>query len=276
MSSAPKGGDQEGQKRHRPPKKASIVRVLRALKRRYHARERSNQKDHKTNERMMARWTRNVGLFTLALVFIGIITAVIFKRQLDTMQGQLNAMEADQRPWIALQALPLLTGFQTDPNVAMMELTFNIKNTGKTPARRVGILLRIIDQFIHPDLLTVQTNICADSSKPLQPGAKYIEFTMFPGDQYSKGAIAFMFKDAIAESRKRNKEGHAVISAAIVGCIDYQFLFAEAHHQTGFIFDVLRKVPAPVIGAGIDLDSVAPEPSDLNVTFDFVGNGPAT
>jgi hypothetical protein len=43
----------------------------------------------------MARWTRHVGLFTLALVMVGIVTAVIFGRQLSVMQGQLDEMRVD-------------------------------------------------------------------------------------------------------------------------------------------------------------------------------------
>jgi hypothetical protein len=45
---------------------------------------------HQRNERTMARWTRCVGLFTLALVVVGIGTAIIFWRQLNVMQGQLD------------------------------------------------------------------------------------------------------------------------------------------------------------------------------------------
>jgi hypothetical protein len=42
----------------------------------------------------MAVWTRCVGLFTFALVAVGIVTAYIFGRQLNVMQGQLDEEKA--------------------------------------------------------------------------------------------------------------------------------------------------------------------------------------
>jgi hypothetical protein len=71
-----------------PARPGVIIRVFRALKR-YENRRRRNAKEyaaqHPIYERMMARWTRRVGLFTGALVLVSLITAGIFKYQLDEM-----------------------------------------------------------------------------------------------------------------------------------------------------------------------------------------------
>jgi hypothetical protein len=98
MDGSPEPQGKKADKGKRPPQKPIIVRVVGALKRRYHVRKRAAQENKESNERMMARWTRNVGLFTFALVVIGLITAGIFKRQLDVMQGQLDETQAEQRP----------------------------------------------------------------------------------------------------------------------------------------------------------------------------------
>lgn len=130
MVGAPKAKAQKTEERHRPPKRPVIVRVFRTLKRRYHASKRRHQPSHHTNEGMMARWTRNVGLFTLALVFVGIFTAVIFKWQLDVMQGQLAVMKQQM-------VAKLNMSTKTDIDANQWKLTPVWKNTGQSDARNV-------------------------------------------------------------------------------------------------------------------------------------------
>jgi hypothetical protein len=93
MSGDPEGQSEETQKRQPPKTRFVIVRVFRALKRYENRRRRRRNSQHQVNERMMARWTRHVGLFTGALVVVGIVTAIIFWRQLNVMQSQLGAMK---------------------------------------------------------------------------------------------------------------------------------------------------------------------------------------
>lgn len=149
MTDAPQSAGDKARKRHRPPKKSSVVRILRAFKRRYDVRKRRHQTEHQSNERMMARWTRNVGLFTLAAGFIGVITAGIFKWQLDAMQGQLQIMRMDQRPWVSLGvdiAGPLAHD-SVDGEYGIrwhIPLKYRVENVGKTPALHVSFFAHIL------------------------------------------------------------------------------------------------------------------------------------
>ena len=149
MTDAPQSAGDKARKRHRPPKKSSVVRILRAFKRRYDVRKRRHQTEHQSNERMMARWTRNVGLFTLAAGFIGVITAGIFKWQLDAMQGQLQIMRMDQRPWVSLGvdiAGPLAHA-SVDGEYGIrwhIPLKYRVENVGKTPALHVSFFAHIL------------------------------------------------------------------------------------------------------------------------------------
>jgi hypothetical protein len=268
MSSAPKSGDEEGQKRHRPPKKASVVRVLRALKRRYHARERGNQKDHKTNERMMARWTRNVGLFTLALVFIGIITAVIFKRQLDTMQGQLNAMEADQRPWIAT-TIEIASDLVIGDSEARIRFKYTLENTGKSPAFNVIPIPTMLAQITGRDFLLNPITSGGFLILPLNPIKevksacdRYAELksfinegysalfgnTIFPGKSFPKEEWASI---GFPSGHQTNPIGPLITlampprqqtgSVYVVSCVTYLGSDHTAAFQTGDVF-FLRQI----------------------------------
>jgi hypothetical protein len=118
---------------------------------------------------MMATWSRNVGLLTGALVLVGIVTAVIFGRQLDVMQGQLDAMEADQRAWIkVVKAEPYVNQLPphglifTGPNtVGNLPLHFVLQNIGHSPAFKV--IVGVWPQFgqSSPDLTKEEQSSCA-------------------------------------------------------------------------------------------------------------------
>jgi hypothetical protein len=41
-------------------------------------------------------------LLTGVIALTGVIGAIIFNNQLSVMQGQLDVMRADQRPWVSL------------------------------------------------------------------------------------------------------------------------------------------------------------------------------
>jgi hypothetical protein len=163
MIDTPEREPNEGQRRQPPtrPRQSVIIRIFGALKRHKNRTRRRREKEqtpHQINERMMALWTRHVGWFTGALVVVSIVTAVIFWHQLDVMKGQLAEMAraydpikesadaardavklADRTAERQLRAYvgvtePLIqnVGVNQVPNV-----TFRIRNYGRTPARKV-------------------------------------------------------------------------------------------------------------------------------------------
>ncbi len=78
MVGEPESQGEKPEKREPPKKRPALIRVFRALKRYENRRRNRRKSQHQLNERMMARWTRHVGLFTGSLVVVGIVTAVIF------------------------------------------------------------------------------------------------------------------------------------------------------------------------------------------------------
>jgi hypothetical protein len=140
MVGEPEGQGQESQQRQRPPPRAMIVRVFRALKR-YENRRRRRAKEYATQhpiyERMLARWTRLVGLFTFALFAVGVVTAVIFGRQLDVMQGQLGEMKiaATIQQNELMTKMTMETAMVPDFGDRTWIVTNVWKNAGKTEAR---------------------------------------------------------------------------------------------------------------------------------------------
>jgi hypothetical protein len=92
-----------------------------------------------------------IAFFTILIYFVGRYQWYTFQEQLTVMQGQLNAMEADQRPWMKIEKLapyispidPRIGGLRfSGPNtVGFLPLNFLLKNVGHSPALdvRVGI-----------------------------------------------------------------------------------------------------------------------------------------
>jgi hypothetical protein len=267
---APCGDDQ-------PPESAVVRKNENPTTENSQTKSQDQTKDS-TNEidRLMVKWTRAVALLTGALFIAALLQFCAMKGQQNVMQGQLDAMEADQRPWISMAGPPKIASELTliNKDWARVSLAVPIKNTGKSPARNVAVLLKVVGFPRDVDLLSEQQRFCAKSNQPLPPGAKYIGLTVFPGDQYETRQFANALPDEITEMRANHNQKRAIVSG-IVGCINYQFIADENIHQTGIILDFLRKIPTQETNFGIDLDTAPIQPGDLNVTLSPFGSGPA-
>ena len=73
--------------RRRREQKPNIVRIFRALKRRSNRRKESDNRQHAENERVMASWTRQVGIFTIILAGCAIANVVLIWLQLGEMHS---------------------------------------------------------------------------------------------------------------------------------------------------------------------------------------------
>ncbi len=121
------------------PSKPVIVRIIRSLKRQYHRLEWNQKKTetpHQVNERMMALWTRRLGIFTVILAIIGAITAYIL-------------YETDQTSRLRDRAFiyfgdPSVTPYPPNQPI-LWAAGIAVGNAGNMPARRVSI------RFACPD-----------------------------------------------------------------------------------------------------------------------------
>ena len=214
-----------------------------------------------------------VAVFTAALAFVALW-------QLSAMEGQLAEMALDQRPWIHFEGLPQIVSplELSSPRVASMNVTYTVKNSGKNPARRV----RIIDDLIplaSPDkFLVEQATVCTRALAPnaFVPNQLWpfdSEYVLFPGQQFVETKTIVMV--GLGEVREWNNPKRAVVHPLLVGCIDYRSLSSDAHHQTGFIFEIRRKVQHANLMWGIDLDEGSAQPADLDLRVSMAGTGPA-
>jgi hypothetical protein len=174
---------------------------------------------------------------TFVTAAIGSLQYCTFKGQLDVMQGQLDAMEADQRPWIYLPGTEIASPLHIDAKGAFVVLQFHPTNVGKTP----GKFAFIEGSFfaLSPDGREILKSWkpCNDlrnqSRSSLNHGG-----TLFPNEN----RVLIHGFTLIPEEIVRVRDGKAG-SVMITGCIDYLFESGERHHQTRFIYELDRPTP---------------------------------
>lgn len=142
-------------------------------------------------DRAMVRWTAAVALFTFGLLGAAILQYFVMRGQQTVMQGQLDAMEADQRPWIGA---PEIKAETVSPGTIGFTLTF--RNGGRTPTAGLWVDATIVrgDNY---NWLAEGNRLCdrgkADAKKypdifsifALTPGAAWA-ITSMPSTDFTK------------------------------------------------------------------------------------------
>jgi hypothetical protein len=270
---------------NRPSKKPIIVRIFRALKRYEYSRHRRKRysAEHHVNERMMARWTRIVGLFTAFLFAVNVGTSVIFWRQLGEMQAtressdrstsnqlkimgdQLDQMDIAQRPWVRLSRAAPVGLIVMDVGV-VIDLQLRAKNIGHSPAEGVYATGRAFSNFSFTEAAPAARAVCKGA---FAKNLEWLQSMIFPDEEREieiiggfytsmqdimnermdqvdfqyNGSIPFVGKEK-AEARK--KEDLALPLRAgftVVGCILYSYRGGNAFGQTAFLLDLNRSCP---------------------------------
>ncbi len=183
------------------------------------------------------------------------------KGQQSVMQGQLDEMRLEQRPWLKVES-SAGTGYdEGDGKIwAPHDVDLEITNTGKTPAFFVSIDFRITDANVHSATIE-QEAACSPWRGKL--GSRQIERgpTLFPGQSMTMSVGADLNPEKIAESKRvwenavasgriqrppnyPHKElifnPESFLYPQLSGCINYKSTPGGEWHQTGFIYDILH------------------------------------
>jgi hypothetical protein len=204
-----------------------------------------NEQDQKRKlDADMVLWTRAVARYTKALVIVGAIGATIALGTLWVIKGQLDAQEADQRPWIKVE-VDLGGGslLRSDSSHALtLPLDIQVKNVGKSPAFKIRAAVRGFLFTPGSSVLAEQKRVC-DGFKSSRPeiGISDTDLVIFPDEKRPTGQIMGMSTTAIfftpqlidktlIETREKTLDIWAV------GCAEYAFGKASEYHQTAFIY----------------------------------------
>jgi hypothetical protein len=161
--------------------------------------------------------------------------------QLRAMQGQIDEMEAAQRPWVDAHttvSLPLTYSplMQSNPAPAPhIGLTFQFKNVGHSPAFHVGvwsILYRLPNKMSE---LQYQAENCEPYRKSRHGST--VGFTLFPGDEVRSETMFSV--NAGKEEAAFWESNRDDVALFVVGCIAYSGRHGGEIHLTPFIYRVM-------------------------------------
>jgi len=215
---------------------------------------------------LSALWRRAVlrfGVFELLLVVVGFLQWGVLTRTDDALHLAASAQnasaetaeklrlftEATERAWIP--PITEISGpLAKDGGRLKLTLKFIMKNTGHTPAmfvfpsphfflRRGGL----------PDYLAEQKRWC-DKDRQQEFSARNLGLTIFPSDTRA----APLFNVTVPEEEVREKTlPNGWLFPAVVGCINYQYVFSKEWHQSGFVYRLRKRDTSPITIGELDI-----------------------
>ncbi len=145
----------------------------------------------------------------------------------------------NQRAWV--KATISLDGPLVFENgEAKIRLRATTKNVGLTPAQFVDVTIRMFANSstgIGP--IDVQRSLCDEIR--LRPIGQGFGYSLFPNDEITQTIYIALAKEDVARA---SQQLSGFMSVYVIGCVDYTTVFRDRHHQTGFIFDLVRFEPA--------------------------------
>lgn len=204
-------------------------------------------------------------VFSGVVAITGVIGAIIFNNQLSVMQGQLDVMRAEQRPWISL-SMQADGPLAHDGNGWNFLIKYDVTNVGKSPAIDVDFLATMIPwgppQPRNDGTPTMFPDVTADVHAATESICNAMETsraagtagqTLFPSEQQAQ-----QFR--VHPNGPINGEGF-IRNFIVIGCATYKFPNDSVTHRTIRIIDVSKSAYGQLInlrGETIPLDGLSP------------------
>jgi hypothetical protein len=186
------------------------------------------------NDRLLVEYTRSLRNWTVGLVLVGLLTAGVLSLQWGTFEKTDQTLKAEQRPWVSLQGMDVVSDLIWRPDGAHLDIHFVLKNTGHTPAIRAFTHSKAFVMFgREPNPQTAHNKFCEEVRKNVVGDA------IFPGDTVIQPQ-GLLFERADVDTAMRTAPVK-LLSAMILICVNYRFLDDSSVHQTTYIFTLQRK-----------------------------------
>jgi hypothetical protein len=226
---------------HPPEDTPSIVREFRQLKgkyNRYRAAKKKERTEHQTNELLMARWTRRVGIFTIVLSIISAITAAILWKTDETLN---RTLQLTQRPWIDVSA-EIDGPLEWNKDGFIIPFKIVSKNTGYAPATNLFVTIRPISLKKQPFYAAEIIRENCDTLGALGTN--------------SFGKV--IFRDGISTQRIKSSVSNSefdgeIVPPFVILCAAYAFSLVHEGAKTAILYQLFRSDPAHP-GAGFTIE----------------------
>jgi hypothetical protein len=263
LANEEKGADKPGEQSQpaTPITRESEAQATIATK---NCRDQDTQKAVNNFDRDLVRWTRFVGVFTGLLFIAAVLQFCAMRGQLTVMQGQLDAMDADQRPWVSVfpkDGLSIIEPLTFDTkNGATMRIAYKLRNTGKSPGLHVRAAGKIVilpgETWQKEEMAKSQAFFC-DPMRNIED--QFYDAIIFPGDEIDSNLPVSMSASEIQSGLKKKDSGPfahpGFISPSLIMCFDYQLVSNHIKHfQTRYAF--ILGIP---IQNGLIMGDIKPE-----------------
>lgn len=235
------------------------------------------------------------GLWAAALVGMGAVIIAnedafqqrgTMEKEVKALGDQLDAMVADQRPWLKISAAPGSLKFDPSSGNATIQYGLRIENVGRSVA---------VQARIHAKVITVPSNqggldfvgkteesYCADeianaatvNMDKINDGINLFPREFYPTHGvYYGGATNLSKQEIIGAALPMAKPNDGVFFRAfLIGCVTYKLNIGDKRHQTGLIDEIDRVEPTSdlplLLKSGMDLT-----PPNLAFPPWFFGSG---
>jgi hypothetical protein len=177
--------------------------------------------------------------------------------QQGVMQGQLDEMRAEQRPWVSLTKDTGIEGLVVNGmNELRDTIRFGLQNTGKNPAVSVFVNaeMSIGTAIPYGTMAAWQTAVCGQAAGSLGT-------TMFPGSpepifSVETGLTATELADWKSLSAK------TVLAPVVAACIVYEDAVTKKSHHTPVAYEIRLRAPRPGRGCCAIITSDLPLKED--------------
>lgn len=215
-------------------------------------------------------------VFTAVIAVTAVLGAIIFNRQLTAMQGQVDAMLADQRPWLKVSVkirapFSIVVDAKAPSKLVFgsLPLDVSISNVGRSPAFNVQYGVWGFLEKPGRDVMAQMKISCERMrTQPLDNPSRGA--IIFPNDSinpddfgFGGSLVAGFSSDDLKEALSKDAQGEH-FGFWIYGCVDYVFGQPQQHHQTGFLYRVGKIIDRPGLPQGLtfQLDPLESSPAD--------------
>jgi hypothetical protein len=263
-----KGSNYKPKRTHQ--KSISRYQLLSAITRHERLKQNRAEAEHASNERSQTRAANRMVGLTVALAFVGAASAISSVLQWCAIKGQLEVMQADQRPWIQIKKSEInFMKFDSDTVNFSMKLT--LRNTGKTPATGIEIVSRlyaVTDASFRSE--DINENAACTEAYGRAYAARSTGFSVFPDDVTDITIGPTMQVTDIPISPLN--DGRRGAGFMVLGCIDYLISSNKTHGQTGFRYLIGENRGNPDVPYMIYASPRIIGPNDSLLGKDLYGN----
>lgn len=207
---------------------------------------------------------------TFIVGFLGLVGLLFTLQQTRiSTEAVTKQLELSERPWISVDLVATRPLVFTEGSKISIWAQFILKNLGHSPARAAQLRFEIVAVSDRRMGYTAQQDLCASAYSV--PGSVGIRHVIMPDEQVVQ-LEHLNYLSPLAEGKDPQIPGRSILSLAVVGCVDYEFTFAEGSHQTGFFFDLVRLDPnEPQLWFFIELKEGGFELKEGGSQIDHVG-----